>query len=48
MTVGFRARDIAQGALDAGMPEGKIFQYERAEAAGKELEGQNKKGDVFW
>lgn len=47
VTVGFRARDIAQGALDAGMQESKILQYEQAEAAGKELEHLMKEGDIL-
>ena len=38
VTVGFRARDIAQGALDAGMPDGSILQYEDAAKAGEELQ----------
>lgn len=46
MTVGFRARDIAQGALDAGLHESKIFQFEDAQKAGKELEGMLIEGDV--
>ena len=46
MTVGFRARDIAQGALDNGMKDKNIFQYEDAVRAGKELEAQLKEGDV--
>jgi hypothetical protein len=39
-TVGFRARAIAESAMDAGMKETKIMQYEmnEAERAGKELE----------
>ncbi|MBI2004762.1 UDP-N-acetylmuramoyl-tripeptide--D-alanyl-D-alanine ligase [Patescibacteria group bacterium] len=45
-TVGFRARDMAQGALDAGMLDANIFQYEDARRAGKELEVMLKRGDV--
>lgn len=45
ITVGFRARDIAQGALDAGMPEGAILQHEDSGKAGKELELLLKEGD---
>lgn len=48
ITVGFRARDIAQGALDAGMKDGDIFQYEDARAAGKELEALLKAGDCVY
>jgi UDP-N-acetylmuramoyl-tripeptide--D-alanyl-D-alanine ligase len=47
LTVGFRARDIAQGALDAGLSEGKILQYEHAGKAGSELEELIKPGDVI-
>lgn len=46
LTVGFRARDIAQGALDAGMAEEKILQYEDAGRAGKELEALLEAGDT--
>ncbi len=47
-TVGFRARAIAQSALDAGMKETKIMQYEMGEAerAGQELKKELKAGDV--
>lgn len=38
VTVGIRARGIAEGALEHGMPESKIYQYEDARRAGKELE----------
>ena len=47
ITVGFRARDIAQGALDNGLADGKILQFEDAQAAGKELEGLLKEGDMI-
>ncbi len=47
MTVGFRARDIAQGALDNGMKDGNILQYEDALRAGVELEAMLKEGDVI-
>lgn len=47
-TVGFRARAIAESALDSGMKETKIMQYEmnEAERAGKELAAELKAGDV--
>lgn len=45
ITVGFRARDIAQGALDAGMAESNILQHEDSGKAGKELELMLKAGD---
>jgi len=46
ITIGFRARDIAQGALDANMPESAIFQYEDAERAGDELAAMIRQGDT--
>jgi UDP-N-acetylmuramyl pentapeptide synthase len=48
-TVGFRARNIAQSALDAGMKESKIMQYEMGEAerCGQELKKELKAGDVI-
>ena len=47
-TVGFRARAIAESAMDAGMKETKIMQYEmnEAERVGRELEAELKAGDV--
>jgi UDP-N-acetylmuramoyl-tripeptide--D-alanyl-D-alanine ligase len=47
VTVGFRARDVAQGALDAGMPDASILQYEDAAAAGNELQTLVREGDVI-
>lgn len=47
ITVGFRARDIAEGALGAGMPESAIFQFEDAQKAGKYLEDLLQAGDVL-
>ncbi len=44
-TVGFRARDIAQGALDAGMSDSAIFQYEDSSVAGEELKNLLQEGD---
>ena len=46
-TVGIRARDIAEGALEAGMDERKILQYEKSEEAGKELERFISQGDII-
>ena len=46
ITVGFRARDIAQGALDAGLDEKNILQYEDAEKAGEELAALVAAGDI--
>src|SRR5581483_6610506 len=38
LTVGFRARDIAQGALDGGMKDADILQFEDSRKAGEELQ----------
>ena len=46
ITVGVRARQIAQGALDMGMDESAILQYEDAVQAGRELQGLLQAGDV--
>jgi UDP-N-acetylmuramoyl-tripeptide--D-alanyl-D-alanine ligase len=46
ITVGFRARDIAQAALDAGMAEQNILQYEDSTKAGQELQNILHAGDV--
>ncbi len=45
ITVGFRARDIAQGALDAGMPDKNILQFEDSGKAGEELQNLLQEGD---
>lgn len=47
VTVGMRARFIAQGALIGGMSEKDIFQFEDAKRAGKFLEQEIKKGDII-
>jgi len=48
VTVGFRARAAGEAALDAGMPEGSIREYEHTESrrAGEELRGELKEGDI--
>lgn len=46
LTVGFRSRDTAQGALDAGLPDSAILQYDNAQAAGSELQNLLQPGDV--
>ncbi len=48
ITVGFRARVMGEAALDAGMPEGNIREYELDESAraGKELELELREGDL--
>ena len=45
-TVGIRARTIAEGALDNGMDEANIFQYEDSLVAGKDLEIMMREGDI--
>ena len=44
-TVGFRARDMAEGALDNGLSDLAIFQYEDSDRAGDELAAMLKEGD---
>lgn len=46
ITVGVRAQGIAKGALNAGMHESQIFQYDDAARAGKELELMLQAGDI--
>lgn len=46
ITVGFRARDIAESALDNGMPDSNILQFEDSQKAGKELETLLQPGDL--
>jgi UDP-N-acetylmuramoyl-tripeptide--D-alanyl-D-alanine ligase len=45
LTVGVRARGIAEGALSAGMHESVIFQYDDVARAGRELQALLKLGD---
>lgn len=47
LTVGVRSRSIAETALQNGMSESNIFQYEESEKAGKELQNLIKPGDVI-
>jgi len=49
ITIGFRSRVMAEAALDAGMKDENISQYELGEAqrAGKELESELKVGDII-
>ncbi len=47
ITVGVRARGIARGALEHGMSEKVIFQYEEVERAGKELQEMLHPGDMI-
>ncbi|MBI5470027.1 UDP-N-acetylmuramoyl-tripeptide--D-alanyl-D-alanine ligase [Candidatus Kaiserbacteria bacterium] len=48
VTIGFRARAIGEVALDGGMPEKNIREYEQREAtrAGHELSSELKEGDI--
>jgi UDP-N-acetylmuramoyl-tripeptide--D-alanyl-D-alanine ligase len=46
VTVGVRARNIASAALDAGMADGNIFQYEDARQAAEELQAFVTEGDA--
>jgi UDP-N-acetylmuramyl pentapeptide synthase len=46
LTVGLRARGIAEGAQNAGMNSNLIFQYEDSREAGRELQNILKKGDL--
>lgn len=46
-TVGVRSKQIADGALSAGMSEKHIFQYDDAEKAGRELQAILHPGDVI-
>lgn len=46
ITIGVRARGIASGALEHGMSEKKILQYDDAKKAGKELELMLQPGDI--
>lgn len=45
-TVGLRAKNIAEGALQAGFSNEKIFQFEDSGKAGKQIEIMVQKGDV--
>ncbi|MDO8590711.1 MAG: cyanophycin synthetase, partial [bacterium] len=46
VTVGLRARDIAMGALDNGMDEKNIFQFDDTKEAGKHVETIMAEGDI--
>ena len=46
LTIGVRSRKIAEGALDMGMPEEYILQYDDSDQAGRELQGLLAAGDV--
>lgn len=46
LTIGPRARGIAEAALGKGMDEANIFQYETSDRAGRELQTMLRAGDV--
>lgn len=47
ITVGIRARKIAEAALENGMSEKNIYQYDDVKRAGRELQQLMKSGDVI-
>lgn len=47
MTVGVRARGIAEGAVTAGLSEKKVLQYDDSIKAGRDLQNLIKPGDVI-
>ncbi len=46
-TVGLRSRKIAEGALDAGMDESNIFQFEDSVGAGEEIQNMIAENDII-
>lgn len=47
VTVGERSRDIARGALAAGLPEERVLTFPVADAAGKFLQNRIRAGDLL-
>lgn len=47
-TVGIRSRYTAEGALNAGMDEGNILQFDDSEEAGKFIKDLIKEGDIIY
>lgn len=47
ITVGVRARDIAMGALDNGMPDANILQFEDSSKAAQEIQNLLEEGDAI-
>ncbi len=47
ITVGERAKDIANGALESGMAKEHVYQFGNTEAAGKFIQQRIKKGDII-
>ena len=48
VTVGVRAQKIAEGALNSGLSEKRIYQFEDSQVAGKFLEGIIDPGDIVY
>lgn len=46
ITVGFRAHDLAEGALGSGLTDAQILQFEDSQQAGEELQNILREGDV--
>ena len=47
VTVGFRSRKIAESALDAGLSEKNIYQFDSSSEAGAFLQNHIHEGDVI-
>jgi UDP-N-acetylmuramoyl-tripeptide--D-alanyl-D-alanine ligase len=47
IAVGEKARDIARGAVEAGLADNYVFCFDRAEEAGRFLQNRLKAGDVI-
>ena len=47
ITVGERSRDIARGAIEAGMDENSVFMFSNSEEAGKFIQNRIKQNDLI-
>lgn len=47
ITVGERSRDIARGAIEAGMDENNVFMFSNSEEAGKFIQNRIKQNDLI-
>jgi UDP-N-acetylmuramoyl-tripeptide--D-alanyl-D-alanine ligase len=47
ITVGERSRDIARGAIEAGMNENNVFMFSSSEEAGKFIQNRIKQNDLI-
>jgi UDP-N-acetylmuramoyl-tripeptide--D-alanyl-D-alanine ligase len=47
LTIGVRSRKTAEAALEHGLHESMIFQYEDSAKAGRELQNMIKTGDII-